>query len=649
MNPPLTRKSAPSGLLDTSIWPTISTEGLADKLSNTIGQWHNVISAYTRGTPVASLLEEYGYSHRELLRKFNKCIQVADDGRLAGWRGILPNAMRKPYVRQTEVTGSGNGAGALHQLFKRFDGLEKYLQALVTKTPIPGHIHEPRISNKALHAAFLEKCSELGVEATQWPFNARWKGRRTIDSFVANTIATHGPRAVATRYGELVASKMCTGTGKDRILLAMAPLDVAEMDAHRIDLIGVIGLPTPEGVAWIPIERLMILLICDGREGTVLGYYVVVRRECSSDDILAAAMPLVKPWKQRELVKGMEYAAGSGLPLGAIDGFCPYGFCALLVDNALINYSWAVTDRLVRRIGCAVNWGPVRKWMRRPLVERIFGALEQAGFQRVVSSTGSHPKDSRRSDPVAAAVKHRVHLNLVLDLIDLVIAGYNAKSSEGRFGMSPLDTMRDLIDPRNGRTLFPVLPPVTPLAPELDTHVFYAHIRGSSATGRRPRIKFQRANYTNPTIAQNPKLSGEEVLLHVRPDDIRTIDVFAKSSGASLGTATAQGKWRHHAHSLEMRRQINRYIDDGRLVLDGSTDPVTAMHQVLHKEATQRKKKGSRQTVSKAATQLAREAQVTGVAAGSLAKKNPHAPPDHSVVSRRAPPLVHRVGGNRRV
>lgn len=644
--PPITRKSAPRGLLDTSMWTAISTEGLPDEVRDQIDHWQSVMTAYACGNPVALLLKDYGFSHRELLRKFNKCIQVADDGRLAGWRGILPNAMRKPYVRQAVVSATGNSAGALHQLFKRIGGLEQYLEALVLKMPIPEHVHEVRISNQDVHAAFIKRCIEVGVEASQWPFNARWKGRRSIDAFVANVVATRGMRAVAARYGELAASKMCTGTGKNRILLAMAPLDVAEMDAHRLDLIGVIGLPTAEGVMWVPIERLMLLLICDGMEGTILGYYAIVRRECNGDDILAAAMPMVKPWVPRKLEEGMEYAPGSGLPFGTIDGFRPYGFCALLVDNALINYSWAVTDRLVRRIGCAVNWGPVRKWMRRPVIERIFGALEQAGFQRVVSSTGSHPKDPRRSDPVAAAVKHRVHLKLVLDLIDLVIARFNAKTSEGRFGMSALDTLRDLTDPRNGRTIFPLLPPPTPLAPELDVLVIRARITGSIAKGRRPRIKYQRAYYTSPIIAQSPKLSGEKVLLHVRPNDIRIVDVFLTETGASLGSVTVTGKWRHHAHSLEMRRQINRCIDDGRLVLDGKFDPVTAMHRLLHKEATKRKNKSSRKTVSKAATDLAREAVVTGIAAGSLAQKAPTSAP-RDVVSRRAPRLVHRVGGNR--
>lgn len=641
----LTRGTAGAALLDLDLWPEISTEGMDDAERQRVTRWHNVLSAYVRGAIVGPQLREEHLAWRQLLRLFNKCVEVAPDGRLAGWRGLLRNAGRKLYARSASIGNVNGASGALYQVFRKYPKIREYLVALVLKQPIPGHTHEARISNVQVHQEFLKRCKEAGIGAQEWPFIARWQGRRSIDRFIADVVAQNDARAVRARYGQIAAGKMYTGTGQNRILLARDPLDVIEMDAHRMDVIGVVDLPTLKGTLWIPIERLLILLICDAASGAALGYAVVIRRECSAEDILVAAVPMVKPWKQRQLDPGMEYTPGAGLPLGTITDLCPFGASILKVDNALINYSWAAIDRLAGRLGCTVNFGQVRKWMRRALIERLFGALEAAGFQRVVSTVGSNTIDPRRDHPVKAAVKHRVRLKLLLDLIDLEITRYNATASEGRFGLTPLESMSQIVDPHNTRTLFPVLPPTTALYPELDTLTFAAKITGSIERGRRPRIKFKRGLYTNPSIAQSPQLIGESVILHVHSDDIRTVKVFLAKSGASLGTATVGGMWAVQPHSLRFRKLVCDYIDDGRLKLDGSTDPVTALHRLLAREAASRHKPKAPK-VSKAATILADEARATGVALDASTRRSEHKAASRPL-SHRAPHFQPQVGGLR--
>lgn len=647
MNTPrqLTRRTAPAALLDLDRWPKISTENMGDADRQLVTCWHNLLSAYIHGAIVGPQLRQQHLAWRQLLRLFNKCVQIDVDGRLVGWRGLLHNAGRKLYARSAPIDNTKGASGALYQVFRKYPQVREYLVALVLKQPIPGHTHEARISNKEVHQEFLKRCKEAGIGALEWPFTARWQGRRSLDRFIADVVAANDARAVRARYGEIAASKMFTGTGQNRILLARDPLDVIEMDAHRVDLIGVVDLPTVKGTLWIPIQRLLILLICDAASGVVLGYAVVIRRECSSEDVLAAAVPMVKPWKQRQLDPGMEYAPGAGLPLGTIAGLFPFGASILKVDNALINYSWAVIDRLAGRLGCAVNFGQVRKWMRRPLVERLFGVLEAAGFQRVVSTMGSNTVDPRRDHPVKAAVKHRVRLKLLLDLIDLEIARYNVTTSEGRFGLTPFESLSQIVGPHNTRTLFPVLPPTTALSPELDVLIFHATITGSVERGRRPRIKFKRALYTNPSIAQSPQLIGEPVILHVHPGEIRTVEVFLAKSGASLGTATVGGLWAAQPHSLRFRKLVCDYIDDGRLKLDGSTDPVTALHRLLAKEAANHHKPKAPK-VSKAATMLADESHSTGFALGAPTRQPQHRPAPQPL-SHRAPHFKPQVGGLR--
>ena len=629
----VTRRTVAPFLLDLDLWPGIDDSLLPEDERDRIRRLVVAITEYALGRKMQFVLREVKLSRTQLLRAFGRCVTFHPDGQPYGWRGLLSGAARKPYVRSQPATTASGSAGALHQLFRTMPGLRDRLTNLVLKRGQGAH--EARISNKDLHKAFIDECRLAGMPATQWPFTARQMGRRCIDRFMRDVLIAHPERAARSRYGQVAASKLFTGTGEDRLMLAMAPFDVAEMDGHRIDMIGSVGIPTPQGVVWVPIERIQLLIIADGFSGAIIGYYAVVRRECRSSDILAAAEHLTIPWQPRALrVPGMAYRDGAGLPLGVVPGLSSCAFAALMVDNALINIGFAVTDRLRSRLGCAVNWGPVRKWMRRPLIERINKSLEQAGFQRVVSTTGSHPKDPRREDPARAAVKHCLGLEEVLDLIDVVIANYNATSSEGHFSLSPLEVLAQTAAGNACATLLPTLPEVNGMRAELNRLVFTATVRGSLEKGRRPAVKFERQNYTNKVLARDFRLVGKKVLLHIDPNDIRAMEVYLADTGESLGKVRVLGQWRRHPHSLEFRRQINRAIADKRLVVPEGLDPVTAMHNALKRRAAKSGRK-RRPTVSADATALAREWRATGKPAGPEA--SPPSPGGSLVRSRRAP------------
>lgn len=629
----VTRKTVAPSLLDLDLWPGVDDSLLPEEQRNRFRRMAAALRDYAMGRSMHAVLHEANISRAQLLRAFVRCVTFHPDGQLYGWRGLLPGAARKRYVRTTPATTASGSAGALHQLFGAIPGLRDRLTNLVLKRGRGPH--EARISGQSIHKAFIDECRLANIPVTQWPFTARQKGRRSIDRFIREVLISNPERAARTRYGQVAVSKLLTGIGENRLMLAMAPFDVAEMDGHRIDMIGGVGIPTPQGVVWVPIERIQLLIIADGCSGAIIGYHAVVRRECRSSDILEAATHLTIPWRPRELrVPGMAYINGAGLPLGVVPGLSSCAFAALMVDNALINIGFAVTDRLRSRLGCAVNWGPVRKWMRRPLIERINKSLEQAGFQRVVSTTGSHPKDPRRDDPAGAAVKNCLGLEELLDLIDVVIANYNATSSEGHFSLSPLEVLAQTAAGTACATLLPTLPPANGLRPELNRLVFTATIRGSLEKGSRPAIKFERQNYTNKVISRDFQLVGKKVLLHVDPNDIRVLEVYLAETGESLGKICVMGRWRRQPHSLEFRRQINRAIADKRLIVPEGMDPVTAMHDALKRRAAKQGRK-RRPTVSLEATALAREWRATGQPAGPASL--PRSTTSPLVRSRRAP------------
>src|SRR3546814_8683405 len=116
-----------------------------------------------------------------------------------------------------------------------------------------------------------------------------------------------------------------------------------------------------------------------------------------------------------------------------------------MVDKHCSRLAQVVSTQPGDKAGCAVNYGPTSRFDRLPCIEGIFKKREASGFVRLPSTTGSHPQDPRRRDPANAATKHCITLGAMLDLIEAVIADYNAQQSTGNFSSSPLDQLRSFV------------------------------------------------------------------------------------------------------------------------------------------------------------------------------------------------------------
>lgn len=228
-----------------------------------------------------------------------------------------------------------------------------------------------------------------------------------------------------------------------------------------------------------------------------------------------------------------------------------------------------------KSVSCVVNFGAVRRFERRPIAELVFNELSRAGFHRLESTTGSHTQDPLRKNAEQVAVKHRMTLEAILDLIELVIASYNTKQGKTNFGIGGLDYLRDLVaDPSMG-FLPPMLP--KPVAGDVPLHISIEHGRvvGSIAKGVRPYIALDEVAYTNPLLANRWDLIGERVVKHIDEANLQHFDAYL-TDGQPLGAVAASGRWKDTPHSREARRQINALIRSGELVLQRGEDPVVA-------------------------------------------------------------------------
>lgn len=74
---------------------------------------------------------------------------------------------------------------------------------------------------------------------------------------------------------------------------------------------------------------------------------------------------------------------------------------------------------------------PVATPHRRPIIERFFRTLEEKGFHRMPSTTGSNINDIRRNGEKDAVKDIGFHLKEISEIAEIIISEYNLQPHQG--------------------------------------------------------------------------------------------------------------------------------------------------------------------------------------------------------------------------
>jgi len=611
-----TRKTVPQELADCRNWVRVDLTDWSDEQSLRYTRLKELIQKYLGWEPMKEALARYKVTYEQLLRALNRCVALAGDGKPYGWRALEPYCHTVEYSRHSPVCAMeaitrGGYAGALGALFNRQPQIQEMLDQYLLTAKRADSVPESRVRLHAAHRYFLTLCEGIPVLPHQWPFCTERLGAGAIAAYVRSFWDLHYDEIVEQQFGERAKAKSKTGRGIRSRLRATRPYDVVELDEHKAHFIGTIGIPTSKGTRWCPIRRVTIILLVDRVSGVVLGYTVIFRREAKAHDVTLAIARAVGPTALRTFsLEGLTYPEGSGFPSGSIPACERCGWSLLLVDNALAHYAHEILGRVRSAVGCAANFGSVRRFERRPIAELVFNELSRAGFHRIPSTTGSNAQDSLRKNAESAAKKHRMSMDAILDLIELVIASYNAKQGKTNFGIGGLDYLREVT--ADASFLPPQLPKPMPEDVPLHLAIERGRVAGRRETGVRPYIALDEVSYTNPTLANRWDLIGEPILKHIDESNLQRFDAFL-ADGTPLGTVEAMGRWAESPHSREARRQINALVRSGELVLQRGENPVVAWLKALANAAVNKNRNDRRPKVTEEASQLAEEMRQNAV------------------------------------
>jgi hypothetical protein len=614
-----TFKTVPHEWRDCDSWPNISVDHMEESERADFDRFALAIRAYLSDGALSEAARLGRCCKQSVLDKLNRCLTLDEQGRIAGWRGLLRYVRLggATYVRREPPSGARaaeRGAGGAFEAFLRAheDIRESLHRAIRSGGAINPRIKSRHPTFRSVYSAFKAACEAAKLTAEDYPLNSRSKARRSVERYALAYIPTD-TRAVDTWYGTDARDHMRLGTGKKRFPLAMAPLDLCGADAHEMHCIGVVIVPGPAGPQPVPIERIWVFPILDFGSRCALRYAVSIRTEINAATIEEALAACDVPWTPRELVvKGQTYKPGAGFPVGTIEGLTNCRPCVLQIDNAAQHYANRLVQSARRALGCAVTFGPVGAWWRNGFTERFFKTLEMYGFQCLPSSSGSNPSDVHRHEPVKKAIRHEITWQELLDLVDVLIANYNATGQSPVGGQSPLTVMRRGFEAHSA-TYLPRLPvPITAHTPSLGVAVERRFIGGCVKVGSivPPYVQVDETRYTNGRLSERYDLIGQEIIVHVRERDM-TVWAFLADGYAFGQLMCLHPGWAAHPHSRDMRKTINALIRNGQLA---GKDPIVEYLAYL-KQQTLTEIAAAPTKISHVATQLAEASRVSGLQA----------------------------------
>lgn len=571
--------------VDLAAWPSIDELALSAERRALYRRRERAIRLYLNGATDRQIQAACSLGRVQTYRLLTeRCLKTHPDGRVNGWRGLLPYTRVKSYERTAPLklnAWSGGAVGALQWVFESpaGRGLEERLRERILGKR--SDLEASRRPRMAVFRWFLAELRARGFERRgEWPFNVEKRGYVTLARYIDRVLAEHPSRARQLAGGAEAVRKARAGDGTRRPPLA--PFDRVECDAHKLDARMTVLVPSPHGGTEPRlIHRLWVVVLIEVASRAVLGYHLSLRRECAAEDVLRAVRCALVPWMPRDLQFSDDaYVPGAGLPsyrLPSLAGACWNEFS---VDGALANICARVEGVLRDVVGATLvkpqdpaSYSRRRSKDDRPFVESFFGHLAAGGFHRLATTTGSLPADKRGADPDAAALATQFQLEYAQELLDTLIANYNATPHSGLGYRSPLEQLERLmaerawtprqVDPEAVRRIVGVRKLCTLL--------------GGVKTGRRPHFNFANARYSAEWLCLRTDLLGQAFWLQLDNEDDARYAAVSTQRGQFVGVVRAAPPWHRTPHSLYVREAI-RALEKRRLLhLANHGDAVEAL------------------------------------------------------------------------
>lgn len=572
-------------------WPEPDIGALTPKSLEIFLRRKDAVLLYLQGTEAGAISAATGVHPRFLNRTIReRCMHPHPDGRVYGWRGLVPGVHIAKYSRKSKIRADATGggvAGAMSNLLLQEPDFAQRLEKQIIKTCPNLKLGEIRRPRHALWAWFLKELRGLGYEIrNEWPFTMKTMGYPSLCRYTNAVLSANPVKAARLVGGPQLEKKMVSGDGINRPV--QNPFERVEMDAHKLDGRFVVMIPQLDG-GWIPrlIHRLWVIVLLDVVSRAVIGYHLSLRIEVNKEDVIAAIKSALVRWTRKELTFGDQaYFEDAALPSGHDERYVGLCWNETSVDGALAETCKTVKDKLRDVVGStlmdpSVGFAQRRSKDDRPFIESFFKTLGARGLHRMSNTTGGKVQDKGGRDPAKVAVISEFQWEYAAELLDALIANYNATPHSSLGYRSPLQMLdfyasvdklpKRHADPNSVQGLLSVRKLCT--------------VRGGYQVGRRPYVNFLGASYSNEELSQRHELVGKQIWVINHLEDDARVALATTKEGHRLGVLRAHPPWHRTPHSLTTRSAINSMVRKRRFDLANGADAVTVFMEFVESNA----------------------------------------------------------------
>ena len=585
----------PDALRDLALWPTIDPDALAPTAQAVYRAREQAISRFVQGEPMQQAVNATGVAAGQIHRLLRRCLTRHPDGRIYGWRALIPELRVKSYVRLQSVKSGapgkfGGATGAMTQLLERYPTLLLFLQRELAHHRLVISPNGRLLGLIHAHRQFLAHCRDLGLTQRHYPLSQEQKGIRALAQAIRRIAMESFAHAAKASGAEQIHPNRPSNNWPEPAPITRA-FEAVEFDAHKLDVRLRLRSQDPQGVERdLEIGRAWLLIVLDVASRAVLGWRFAVVTEYNRHDVIQCVTHALRPKRKRKqfLIPGMRYEPRAGFVDEVAAGSAYALWEWLRFDNARANLAEDTLLTLTETLGCIADAGPIGDPNERAYIERFFGTIGSHLSHRLPGTTGYNPQDVRRilSDPHGKTELLLTPAELE-ELVDVTIANYNGSPHTGLGSRTPLEVASLSITAERGALR--TLPLIYQRHPHLLQPAHIATIRGSPRRGLRPYVSFYGVRYSSSLLGEATRLIGKTLRLHMDPDDVRVIWAYL-SSGEELGPLSAARPWNGTPHSLRLRQEILRMHRRKQLEYGELDDPVLAFANARRKQGVKRGK-----------------------------------------------------------
>lgn len=553
--------------LELESWPRAIYDALTDEAKLRYSNGCAAVTAVLTGEQRITKAARKNHLCRKRLKSMvRRSVKIAPDGERYGFRVCVPWGAyhRDPADSEETVMPIIAGPHAMATVLSCHPTLCKLVDAYATPLP-PGR---PPKSFDRLHGKIIKHLRSLSLDE-YYPLNQPDKGRRALLRYIRH-------HRLATEPAPVINEDCEAPTALSHLMDTLL-YSRSEIDAHRIDIEAVLGVAMPNGgLVKRPISTLWLLCEVETKSRAILGWCLRAGRGYNNLDLSTCLASSLYPWLRRELtIPDLAYHPGAGLPCGLDGDLGARRVRSVALDNAKPHHSIDFEQAFCASHGGILVYGRAHVPQSRPIVEQLFSRLEQGAFRHLPG--GFEPATRLGENKIRisnfAPDDFPIQLHLFEELLDVIIANYNASPHPSLGNLSPLQFLQ-MHRPRGFD--------FTPSTGEKDAErmgsvLVSLPIKGSKSRHVMPHVNYQYARYRCPELdGKWDEVNRGSVLARINRHDLRTI-LLMRTATKPLGVARACSPWDKRRHDETTRALIMQWSKQpGGLSLAGVTCAIDA-------------------------------------------------------------------------